>query len=516
MSFRSFRSYLSGSSTASDPPMELVSLDNYSSDSSEPDDDLGARYKELKTRLWTFIRHNYLALIKLMTLVSFASIVWTLIRTHSGGHGHNLFMVANTMTRLNFRAEHLSGMFITAPKLAVILCRTAASNKGTHFGDLVLSEAGPAIARYSAEALEKKTYSEADFLPDKQRQQICADTTPVGFNVRDSITEYLDNLLKDFPNTFKNIIITSSDVHAFLAHNTQTQPFLEPTFRKLVHYIITKGNNHDLHYISRSNRSEFRPDRFTLTFTNSPVHLTCIRLIKLKKEKEGYTYKLPPSTETKKRGEMENGTLAFSPIFNDPKWVMVIKDTSNPSQKTARKRKADTPKVDAMEASIRNVASTSGIHECNDSGEEVFMTSSQSISAALSKITDVVVSRGAAMNPGNALKKGLKRKSSNPIVIDDVNVSEALSAPSTTSSAPGERKQSSTIPIFVRQQMTKADNQTLNGKVFNLFVRDLQPFSIVEHEGFRDRMGFLAPDYNIRSRKYFSNSMLELCLRVDF
>lgn len=105
---------------------------------------------------------------------------------------------------------------------------------------------------------------------------------------------------------------------------------------------------------------------------------------------------------------------------------------------------------------------------------------------------------------------------SNPIVIDDVNVSEALSAPSTTSSAPGERKQSSTIPIFVRKQMTKADNQTLNGKVFNLFVRDLQPFSIVEHEGFRDRMGFLAPDYNIRSRKYFSNSMLNSVYESTF
>lgn len=63
------------SSTADDQSLELVSLDRYSSDPSDSDEEQVSRYKAYKTRILTYIRHNYLVMIKLLTLFSFCSIV---------------------------------------------------------------------------------------------------------------------------------------------------------------------------------------------------------------------------------------------------------------------------------------------------------------------------------------------------------------------------------------------------------------------------------------------------------
>lgn len=67
--------------------------------------------------------------------------------------------------------------------------------------------------------------------------------------------------------------------------------------------------------------------------------------------------------------------------------------------------------------------------------------------------------------------------------------------------------QPSTIAAFLRRDCHKIKKE-IDEHIMSLFIRDMQPFSIVEDRGFRDLMKFAFPNYQIPSRKYFANNLL--------
>ncbi|CAH0717085.1 unnamed protein product, partial [Brenthis ino] len=64
-----------------------------------------------------------------------------------------------------------------------------------------------------------------------------------------------------------------------------------------------------------------------------------------------------------------------------------------------------------------------------------------------------------------------------------------------------------TISAFLRRDCQKIKKQ-IDDHFMNLFIWDLQPFSIVEDKGFRELIKFAFPNYVIPSRKYFANNLL--------
>ncbi|CAK1584211.1 unnamed protein product [Parnassius mnemosyne] len=64
-----------------------------------------------------------------------------------------------------------------------------------------------------------------------------------------------------------------------------------------------------------------------------------------------------------------------------------------------------------------------------------------------------------------------------------------------------------TISSFLRRDCQKIKKQ-IDDHLMNLFIWDLQPFSIVEDKGFREFIKFAFPNYTIPSRKYFANNLL--------
>ncbi|CAG4962522.1 unnamed protein product [Parnassius apollo] len=64
-----------------------------------------------------------------------------------------------------------------------------------------------------------------------------------------------------------------------------------------------------------------------------------------------------------------------------------------------------------------------------------------------------------------------------------------------------------TISAFLRRDCQKIKMQ-IDDHLMNLFIWDLQPFSIVEDKGFRELIKFDFPNYIIPSRKYFANYLL--------
>ncbi|CAF4948123.1 unnamed protein product [Pieris macdunnoughi] len=65
----------------------------------------------------------------------------------------------------------------------------------------------------------------------------------------------------------------------------------------------------------------------------------------------------------------------------------------------------------------------------------------------------------------------------------------------------------SSITAFLRRDCQKIKKQ-IDDHLMNLFIWDLQPFSIVEDKGFRELINFAFPNYTIPSRKYFANNLL--------
>ncbi|KAH9645929.1 hypothetical protein HF086_011391 [Spodoptera exigua] len=139
------------------------------------------------------------------------------------------------------------------------------------------------------------------------------------------------------------------------------------------------------------------------------------------------------------------------------------------------------------------------------------------------------------------LKKHIDRKHPTVRVLDRVGASSSTapiiqppqpSAESPTEPASQVRSvalpQSLTVPSQVQQQSQPPQRRTyghqpitnlvprrghnvkaeIDKKVMNLFIKDFQPFRMVEDLGFRELMEYAFPYYSIPTRKYFSNNML--------
>lgn len=63
------------------------------------------------------------------------------------------------------------------------------------------------------------------------------------------------------------------------------------------------------------------------------------------------------------------------------------------------------------------------------------------------------------------------------------------------------------ISAYLRRDCQKIKKE-IDNHIMNLFIWDLQPFSLVEDKGFRELVNFAFPNYVIPSRKYFSNNLL--------
>ncbi|XP_072161371.1 piggyBac transposable element-derived protein 4-like [Bemisia tabaci] len=66
--------------------------------------------------------------------------VWDKIRAHAGAHACNLFIVVNNLVHI--KLETLEDKFTSAPRITVLQLQTSKSVKGTHHGDLILTEDG--------------------------------------------------------------------------------------------------------------------------------------------------------------------------------------------------------------------------------------------------------------------------------------------------------------------------------------------------------------------------------------
>lgn len=64
-----------------------------------------------------------------------------------------------------------------------------------------------------------------------------------------------------------------------------------------------------------------------------------------------------------------------------------------------------------------------------------------------------------------------------------------------------------TSPEFLRRDCSKIKN-VIEDHIMNLFLWDLQPFTIVEDKGFRAMINFAFPNYVIPPRKYFASTLL--------
>lgn len=64
-----------------------------------------------------------------------------------------------------------------------------------------------------------------------------------------------------------------------------------------------------------------------------------------------------------------------------------------------------------------------------------------------------------------------------------------------------------TMTSYLRRDCSKI-KKDIDRHIMNLFIYDMQPFSIVEDRGFRELILFAFPNYILPSRKYFVNNML--------
>lgn len=62
---------------------------------------------------------------------------------------------------------------------------------------------------------------------------------------------------------------------------------------------------------------------------------------------------------------------------------------------------------------------------------------------------------------------------------------------------------------FLNRKLELTTKQKIDENLMLLFIKDLQPFSIVEDYGFKNFVNALNPDYQLPSKKFISNSMLQ-------
>ncbi|XP_072389901.1 E3 SUMO-protein ligase ZBED1-like [Diabrotica undecimpunctata] len=72
-----------------------------------------------------------------------------------------------------------------------------------------------------------------------------------------------------------------------------------------------------------------------------------------------------------------------------------------------------------------------------------------------------------------------------------------------------KRPMQTTISSFSVRPATASRIKMLNEKVLNMIIKDLQPFSIVDDEGFRRLVAALDPSYKIPSRTTFSRDLMD-------
>lgn len=101
------------------------------------------------------------------------------------------------------------------------------------------------------------------------------------------------------------------------------------------------------------------------------------------------------------------------------------------------------------------------------------------------------------------------------IYLNDESKEQRISNPTMLPTSTLKRQHQPYMAGFVNRQMTRGDKQTSDNKVFNHFTRDLQPFSVVEDEGFEELLEYLVPEYTIPSRNYFSNTHLNAACKRD-
>lgn len=63
------------------------------------------------------------------------------------------------------------------------------------------------------------------------------------------------------------------------------------------------------------------------------------------------------------------------------------------------------------------------------------------------------------------------------------------------------------LSAFLRRDCSKI-KKDIDDHIMNLFIWDMQPFTIIEDRGFRELVKFAFPNYVIPTRKYFANNLL--------
>lgn len=88
--------------------------------------------------------------------------------------------------------------------------------------------------------------------------------------------------------------------------------------------------------------------------------------------------------------------------------------------------------------------------------------------------------------------------------------SSITEAPIATISINANRQvKQTTISTFLRKPLGVAREKKLNNLILNMIVKDLQPFSIVEDDGFKSLINYLEPDYKIPTRNTLSTTFLD-------
>lgn len=94
---------------------------------------------------------------------------------------------------------------------------------------------------------------------------------------------------------------------------------------------------------------------------------------------------------------------------------------------------------------------------------------------------------------------------------DSATTTHVSSEPSSKSNYTftSKRKQSC-IDSFIPKKMSLSQKERVDNLLVNLIIKDYQPFSIVEDEGFKEFVKGILPNYQMPSRKYLSNNLINL------
>lgn len=93
--------------------------------------------------------------------------------------------------------------------------------------------------------------------------------------------------------------------------------------------------------------------------------------------------------------------------------------------------------------------------------------------------------------------------------IPDVTPGTSQSHMRSTTAITGQQQQRSMQTYLNPKKMSTSQKDKIDQLVMQMLIKDYQPFSIVEDEGFRNLIKILAPGYQIPSRKYLSKSLLD-------